>query len=194
MNIILKAAQFAKQAHGDQKRKHTGEPYIVHPMRVAGMMALHPITVDEGYAPLAMLTGEQMVAVAWLHDVLEDTTVTPAELEQAFGSPIVTGVVHLTGTPPTPGMNREQRKRHDFAKLAASAREIRIIKLLDRHDNLRDLVELLAADAGKAVDLGRDWLRKYAEETRWLVDAIGDADRGIADKLVWMAKFITTGA
>lgn len=176
MNLIIRAAHFAKAAHGDQKRKYSGRPYIEHPMRVAGMIAMHPICTDKGYAPLAFLPDEQMVAVAWLHDVLEDTKVTPAELEKEFGSHITTGVVHLTGTPPTKGMAREDRKRHDFAKIAAAAKEVKIIKLLDRLDNLRDM-------DGE----GDEFLKVYAKESFWLTAALGDADLALKTEIETLA-------
>ena len=69
MSIILKAAALAVRAHEGQKRKYTGFPYITHPARVAGRVGILPVVTEE------------MVAAAYLHDVLEDTTITKAEIE-----------------------------------------------------------------------------------------------------------------
>ena len=61
-DIISRAARFAKAAHEsiDQRRKYSGEPYIVHPKAVAAIVAT--VTRDE-----------HMISAAWLHDVVEDT-------------------------------------------------------------------------------------------------------------------------
>ena len=67
--MIKKARQFAQQAHAafDQRRKYTGEPYIVHPAEVARLVA-------------SVSNDEAMICAAWLHDVVEDTEVTIAEV------------------------------------------------------------------------------------------------------------------
>ena len=67
-NLIRRAKAFATQAHAsiDQRRKYTGLPYIVHPEAVAELVE-------------ATGAGPEVVAAAWLHDVVEDT---PVELEQ----------------------------------------------------------------------------------------------------------------
>ena len=75
MNVIIKAAQFARKAHGGQKRKFSNEPYIHHPARVAARAMLLPETT------------EALVCAAWLHDVVEDCGVSLQTLTEVFGPP-----------------------------------------------------------------------------------------------------------
>jgi (p)ppGpp synthase/HD superfamily hydrolase len=86
MNLILKAAQFATDAHAGQKRKWSNEDYVWHPMRVASrimMIQQYPIF-------------EEQVAAAYCHDVLEDTNVYPSEINKQFGPLVYEMVIALT--------------------------------------------------------------------------------------------------
>ena len=74
MNRIILAAQFARQAHKSQKRKHNGTPFIAHPARVAGRVA-----TLEGAT-------EDLVVAAYLHDVVEDTDCTIEQVQREFGT------------------------------------------------------------------------------------------------------------
>jgi (p)ppGpp synthase/HD superfamily hydrolase len=80
MDVVRKAQVYAQAAHAavGQKRKYTGEPYIVHPAEVAKIVASVP-----GSTP-------DMVAAAWLHDVVEDTACTYTDIHMAFGADIAT--------------------------------------------------------------------------------------------------------
>jgi (p)ppGpp synthase/HD superfamily hydrolase len=79
--LITRARKFATEAHAsiDQRRKYTGEPYIVHPLAVAELVNSVPHT-------------DEMVAAALLHDVVEDTPVTSEEIHAEFG-PVVGALV-----------------------------------------------------------------------------------------------------
>ena len=70
-DVVIRAAEFARRAHAsiDQRRKYTHAPYIVHPKAVADIVA--GVTDDPA-----------MIAAAWLHDVVEDTPITIAEVEE----------------------------------------------------------------------------------------------------------------
>lgn len=151
MNLIIKAAQFARDAHAGQTRKYTNAPYITHPGRVAAAVSLiYDVTEDA-------------VAAAWLHDVIEDTAVTPAKLGLHFNDEVVHLVMELTN--PSKGMklNRETRKRIDRDHIAASSYWARVIKVLDRIDNLK---EIAPADGFTEV---------YMAESELLIDAIANA-------------------
>ena len=86
MDVVRKAQVYAMAAHASVKqvRKYTGEPYIVHPAEVAKIVASVP-----GSTP-------DMVAAAWLHDVVEDTGCTFTDIHMAFGIDIATLVGWLT--------------------------------------------------------------------------------------------------
>jgi len=85
INLIKKAYVFAAQAHQGQVRR-SGEPYLSHPLEVAEMLA-------------DMKMDKTTIAASLLHDVLEDTNITPGELRKAFGKEIsllVEGVTKLS--------------------------------------------------------------------------------------------------
>ena len=77
------ALGFVNCAHRQQKRKYTGEPYVVHCEGVARIVAEY--TSDA-----------EVIAAATLHDVLEDTEVTPAEMQNAFGQRVTLLVIEVT--------------------------------------------------------------------------------------------------
>lgn len=83
MNLAKNAQAFAAQAHSNagQFRKFTGEPYIVHPSAVVDLLqTINPT--------------QEMVAAAWLHDVVEDTSTTLETIEREFG-PLVAQYVEM---------------------------------------------------------------------------------------------------
>ena len=161
MNIILKAAAFARQAHEGQRRKYNDRPYINHPARVAGRVAAHPRAT------------EAMVAAAFLHDVVEDTPHTSDEVSTHFGPDVARLVEELTN--PSKGSNapRRERKQLDRDHLAVVSDEAKIIKLLDRIDNLQEMV-----------DAPGNFRRKYCEESRLLVGVISDVDAELQAELL----------
>ncbi len=145
-NLLKDAAQFAALAHADQRRKYEGGPYILHPLRVAGRVALH----DE----YTEVTG----AAAWLHDVVEDTKFTGEEIFNRFGLDVATLVFWLTNEK-APQLNRESRKLMQRDRMGSAPREAKIIKCCDRLDNLQDLPR-------------NDFRKLYASETVQLCDAM----------------------
>ena len=125
--MILKAAKFAKKAHSGQFRKWTDEPFIFHCSRVAGRTALLPFS------------SEELVAAAYLHDVLEDTEITYDELKSSFGKNVADIVKDLTNPSLSTNLRRAERKAMDFKHLSICLTEVKAIKLLDRIDNIRDI-------------------------------------------------------
>jgi (p)ppGpp synthase/HD superfamily hydrolase len=128
MSLVLRAARFAAAEHrrANHFRKHSGEPYIVHPARVAGRIAWHPKGTEE------------MVAAAWLHDTLEDCG-TELEALAQFGPKVADLVVELTNpSKQYPHLSRSEKKRKDREHLASVSDEAKMIKIVDRIDNLKD--------------------------------------------------------
>jgi (p)ppGpp synthase/HD superfamily hydrolase len=123
-DLEQRALQFAKAAHEsiDQRRKYSGEPYIVHPMAVAELVRSVPHTPE-------------MLAAAYLHDVVEDTPVTIEQIHDEFG-PIVGDLVDwLTDvSKPSDGVRRV-RKELDRQHTAKAPPEAKTIKLADLIDN-----------------------------------------------------------
>jgi (p)ppGpp synthase/HD superfamily hydrolase len=160
-SLILRAAQFARLAHKGQQRKYCGLSYAVHPARVAGRVAVHPLADDE------------MVAAAFLHDVVEDTPITLNEIKSEFGPCVARLVGELTKPGVISGATRSEKKAFEIAYLAGASREAKIIKLLDRIDNLLDIR-----------DAPKDFAELYCQESRHLADAIGDSDLELKQELL----------
>jgi (p)ppGpp synthase/HD superfamily hydrolase len=126
--LVTKAAAFAAVAHAGVTRKWSGEPYIEHPTRVATRLA------ELAFAP-------EVIAAAFLHDVVEDTDVTVTELAAKFG-PVVAALVAEVTKPKIPKetSTRATRKAAFRAHLAKSSYEGASIKLSDGLDNSSNVV------------------------------------------------------
>jgi len=121
---------YALAAHRGQKRKYTGEDYINHPMRVAGILS------EE-----RTLLRVSIIPAAYLHDVIEDCAVTQEELREIFGPQIATLVMEVTSpSKQFPELPRAERKRMDHEYLAKVSNDAKTLKAADRVDNLRDLM------------------------------------------------------
>ena len=136
ISLIEKAYQKAAEAHRDQRRK-SGEPYIIHPLCVAIILA--DLELDK-----------ETLAAGLLHDVVEDTIWTKEGIEEEFGEDVallVDGVTKLTAlqlTTDSAGKTQEQLdiQAHNLRKMfLAMAKDIRVIliKLADRLHNMRTL-------------------------------------------------------
>lgn len=155
MSMQKEALEFATQAHGEQKRKFTNEPYIEHPKRVAEMVRTVPHT-------------DAMICAAYLHDVVEDTPVTHQEIESRFGKEVARLVHELTDEymkENYPHLNRKKRKKKEVERQATMSQEAKTIKLADVIDNTRDIVKN-----------DRDFAVKYVPEMLALVEALQGGD------------------
>ena len=126
IGIIEKAEQFAVQAHGPQKRKYTGDPYIVHPIEVSQIVKTVPHT-------------NAMIAAAILHDVIEDTEATYDDVAVNFGTVVADLVEELTDVSKPEDGNRAVRKALDRAHLAKASADAQTIKLADIISNTKDI-------------------------------------------------------
>ena len=156
MDIIEKARVFATAAHtaAAQLRKYTNEPYIVHPAEVASI-----IDNLEG-------TSAEMVAAAWLHDVVEDTGVTIEIIRAEFGEKVAELVGWLTDVSRPEQGNRATRKAIDRAHTAMASAEAQTIKLADLISNCSSIKE---HDANFA--------KTYFEEKRLLLEVLSKGDK-----------------
>ncbi len=161
MHIIEKARVFATAAHAAaaQLRKYTNEPYIVHPTEVAQIVGSAEGATDE------------MVAAAWLHDVVEDTGVTIETIRAEFGEKVAELVGWLTDVSRPDHGNRAARKAVDRAHTAMASAEAQTIKLADLISNCTSIVE---HDANFA--------KTYLEEKRLLLEVLTKGDRGLWEK------------
>ena len=126
--LIMKAYNLAKEKHKDQKR-NSGEPYIVHPLNVAYILA------DVGL-------DDSTICAALLHDVVEDTEVTDQDIRKMFSEEIADMVSGVTKLGTMMFTSVEERQVEDYRKMfLAMGKDIRviIIKLADRLHNMRTL-------------------------------------------------------
>jgi len=158
ISIVQKAQIFAIAAHAavQQKRKYTGEPYIVHPAEVASIVAS-----VEG-------STEDMVAAAWLHDVVEDTGITITDINLNFGADIAAIVGWLTDVSKPEDGNRAKRKAIDREHTAQAPAEAQTIKLADLISNSKSI---MAHDPDFAVT--------YLAEKQLLLEVMTKGDRGL---------------
>ena len=125
---VEKAYRFAKKLHDGQFRA-SGEPYIIHPVEVAKILA--GLEVDT-----------HTLIAAFLHDVLEDTDTKPETIEELFGSDVLNLVQGVTKLGKLQLKSKEERQAENFRRLViAMANDIRVIflKLADRLHNMRTL-------------------------------------------------------
>src|SRR5512146_2228988 len=148
LGILRKAYDFSAKAHKGQLRR-SGEPYVQHPVAVAGVLAL-------------LKTDVAAVVAGLLHDTLEDTVATADELEREFGKEVVHLVDGVTKIGKITFRSSEEKQAENFRKMVLSmADDIRVvlIKLADRLHNMRTLEHLSAA---KRQAIAQETLEIYA--------------------------------
>jgi len=157
MSTISTAIMLAKEAHKSQFRKygHSMDAYIMHPMRVAGLVSLS--------MPLSLAEDQEVMAAAWLHDVLEDTDWTAETLLDA-DIPARTIAIVQCLTRPKSDQPRVVRFNDLLEKMKEAPWTVRLIKLADRCDNLHDSVGDLSAPP--------KWVAGYASESLALLQVL----------------------
>ncbi len=145
---VREAYRFADEAHLGQFRA-SGEPYITHPIAVAGLCAEWKLDV-------------QAIMAALMHDAMEDCGIAKAELIERFGAPTADLVDGLTKLDKLRFSTREESQAESFRKmLLAMARDVRVIliKLADRLHNMRTMEAMTPA---KRVRIAGETLEIYA--------------------------------
>ena len=148
------AGSFAHKAHSvkDQRRKYTGEPYAVHPLRVSYLVA--DVTDDPA-----------LLIAACLHDVLEDTDTTKQEIADKFGQRVADLVEELTDVSKPEDGNRQTRKALDRERISKVSADAKTIKLADLIDNTVDIVTH-----------DPDFAKVYLEEKRLLLEVLKEGN------------------
>jgi len=131
--LLVRAVAFAADKHRDQRRKDAdASPYINHPIALADLLAN-----EGGIADIAVL------CAALLHDTIEDTKTTAAELEAEFGAEIAGIVLEVTDDK---ALAKDERKRLQVERAARASHKAKLVKLADKICNLRDLRACPPAD------------------------------------------------
>ena len=162
---ILAAALYADQLHGDQKRK-SGEPYIIHPLAVGSILIQLGMDADT-------------ICAGLLHDVVEDTSATLADIEEKFGPEVALMVDGVTKISRLKSESKSLQEAETIRKMFfAMGKDMRviIIKLSDKLHNMRTLSSLapqrqkeIAQDcldifAPLAGNLGISWMKTELED------------------------------
>jgi guanosine-3',5'-bis(diphosphate) 3'-pyrophosphohydrolase len=148
LELLRKAYIFSAIEHKGQTRA-SGEPYLVHPLEVADILA-------------DMKLDPACVAVGLLHDVLEDTLTEPERIQEYFGGDVLHMVEGVTKISKIPFASSEERQAENFRKLIlAMVDDIRVIlvKLADRLHNMRTLQHL---SPERQVRIARETMDIYA--------------------------------
>jgi len=126
-NEFIKAVAFAADKHKNQRRKDAdASPYINHPIALADVLAN-----EGGVSDLDVLIA------AILHDTIEDTETTEAELKHIFGDKIASIVLEVSDDKDLP---KAERKAKQIEHAAHSSAEAKLVKLADKICNLRDML------------------------------------------------------
>lgn len=167
-DLLDRAIIFAVRAHAGTERRGKGFPYIVHPME--SMEIVSTITSDQ-----------ELLAAAALHDVIEDTSVTREELQQAFGERIARLVVAESDTFEA-GVSEEDswhdRKRAAIERLARASRDTKIVALGDKLSNMRAIARDYAVQGDML------WQIFHAKDKRdheWHYRGLADSLRELED-------------
>lgn len=154
---VRRAKKFATKAHQGQKRfgeKH--EDYIIHPENVARIV--YRVKKSHKIADL--------IAAAYLHDVIEDTEINPEEILKEFGEVVYSLVKELTS-------DKEQiklkgKENYLIDKMLHMSNWGLVLKLADRLNNLKDVKEYLKSSDPKLVK----WAQKYSLQTQNIIKEI----------------------
>ena len=138
-----KAREFALKHHGEQK--YGEHPYVVH---------------LDAVAELVQQYGESAVVIAYLHDVVEDTSITLPHIEKEFGKLIADCVAVLTDGP---GKDRKERKTRTYAKMARVCGETEIALLVKAADRLANMRACIADKKERLLKVYKTEYRVFKE-------------------------------
>ncbi|MFN9991939.1 MAG: HD domain-containing protein [Phycisphaerales bacterium] len=182
MPLWQAAVAFAFRAHRHQFRKDGATPYSSHLMRVV-------LTVTEIFG----CRDEEVIAIAVLHDTIEDTTTDYDDLLERFGKNVADGVAALTKNM---AMEEAAREAEYDARLAKASWGVRLVKLADSYDNLCDIPNLRVDPtlAGRKA-LGPSTERAIARARRAIALATPDAAQHQETRtaIVAISKLIDSG-
>lgn len=155
MNIVEKAYYFAMAGHAavGQKRKYTGDDYIVHPVEVCDIIEQ------------AAYVNDSMRCAALMHDLCEDTQVTIDLIISEFGSCIAILVEGLTDVSKPDDGNRAVRKEIDRQHTAMQSPACKTIKLADLISNSKSILEH-----------DKDFAKVYIKEKELLLEVLTEGD------------------
>lgn len=158
-SLFDKAVKLAVEAHSGTERRCKGFPYIIHPMEAVAIVA-------------TMTNDQEMLAAAFLHDVVEDTDVTLEQIRELFGDRVAELVRHETA-PLDENLTWRERKTLQVEQLAAAPHDSKIVALGDKLSNMSGI----ALDYRQVGD--EVWSRFHAPngkpDVEWYYRSLADA-------------------
>lgn len=150
MNLLMieKARNFAIQKHDGQVRKFCGEPYHNHVFRVASLVS-------------KFTQIPEVIATAYLHDVIEDCNVQAEQIEYEFNMVVSALVEELTNVYTKeryPELSRKQRKIQEVIRIGKISSLAKMVKLADRLDNVLDMKKECPEDYSYYIKESRELL------------------------------------
>lgn len=164
IDIYQLASLFSMSAHSSigQMRKYTEEPYYYHTFRVANTVYEHG-------------GSEDMVVAAYLHDVVEDTSISINDISGVFGNDVAELVLGLTNKSSKEDGGRIERKRIDREYLKEQSNEVKTIKLADILDNLSTFEVMYEHD--------KQFANKYLIEKELMLEVLKGGNEDLWNKL-----------
>ncbi|MGD9802275.1 MAG: HD domain-containing protein [Hyphomicrobiaceae bacterium] len=160
IGIVIQAAHFAADKHRDQRRKGVrNTPYINHPLEVADRLNR-----------VGGIDDPVVLAAAILHDTIEDTKTTRAELADVFGNDIAALVAELTDQP---GLMWQQRKRQEIDHAPHLSYRAKMIKIADKTCNVSDTI----------TNPPGEWTLSRRRDYLEFAELVADGCRGVNDAL-----------
>jgi (p)ppGpp synthase/HD superfamily hydrolase len=156
--IIFEAIEFACKAHKGQVRKGSRLPYIYHPLNVGRTL------LEAGYE-------NDIIVAGFLHDTIEDTSVTREEIASAFGERIASLV--LATSEKNKSDTWENRKQETLDELATAPPEVLAISCADKLDNIRSI----RSDLGKIGDEIWKRFKRPRESQSWYYTSLASIFR-----------------
>ncbi len=149
------AINFIREAHKGQFRKYTGEPFIVHPFAVAGLVTSVSKDIN-------------LICAAFLHDTIEDTDTNLKKIHNNFGDQIAKYVFGMTDTSRLKDGNRKIRKKIYREHLISQPKEVKTIKLADMIDNMKSIIYF-----------DPNFANIYLEENKILLSVLTEGDKNL---------------
>jgi (p)ppGpp synthase/HD superfamily hydrolase len=163
IDLYLKACRFACERHNGQDFMGTKLPYFLHLSQVVGEV-VHCLAAEEN------VDGDSAIAMAWLHDVIEDTKTSGEEILAAgFSLKVAQGVKALTKDPNLP---KAERMGDSLNRIIKHSREAAVVKLADRITNLQP----------PPLKWSEEKISGYAAEADQILEVLGGSSRHMADR------------
>lgn len=163
VDLYRRAVIFAAEAHRGQLVPGSERPYVTHPVEVAAEVIAALAVEPAVYPDLAVLC-------ALLHDTIEDTSTTAAQIEALFGAEVARGVSALSKDAALP---KDERMKDSLRRIQREPREVWLVKLADRTVNL----------AEPPARWSREKVLGYAEEARVILAELGAASAHLSARL-----------